>query len=531
MTVVYHWAGLIFALYGLNFALSFHNVWPTLWIMSRHEISIEITTLVFVIWLWSRRSNIPRIFLNLAAGVLTAMTIGRYAEVTAPALYGRPVNIYWDAQFLPHVAEMLIQSAHPVLLPLGIIVILFILYSLFILLRAALERIVSACRTVQERRVVGITSSFLLALYLAGYAGAPVSKLHLFSLPVSGMFIQQAGFVAAVANADEILDILTREKPLGDFPLPKLGKTDVILHFIESYGAVAFDAPEIAAAITPSRNHLAEEISRSGRRVVSAMVVSPTFGGGSWLAHSSVMTGLNINDQSTYNLLLTRKVPTLSTRFTALGYRSVALMPGLRNEWPEGRFYNFAYIYGAPELRYEGPAFGWWTIPDQYSMMRLKELELDRSERSPLFVMFTAISSHMPFRPTPPYQPDWSRMLTDQPYDEAVVREALSSLPEWTNLRPAYAGTLTYTFEYLAGFVREQANRDFLWILIGDHQPAASVSGEGVRWDSPVHIISTNNQLIEALLQHGFVEGLVPDSKPIGPMHSLSPMLLGILRD
>ncbi len=98
-------------------------------------------------------------------------------------------------------------------------------------------------------------------------------------------------------------------------------------------------------------------------------------------------------------------------------------------------------------------------------------------------------------------------------------------------MRPAYAGTLVYTFEYLAGFMRQQPDRNILWVIIGDHQPAASVSGEGVRWDAPIHIISTNDQLLDALLQHGFVEGLTPADKPLGPMHELSPLLLSVLRD
>ena len=41
--------------------------------------------------------------------LMLALTLGRYAEVTAPALYGRPVNLYWDAQHLPKVAAMLAE--------------------------------------------------------------------------------------------------------------------------------------------------------------------------------------------------------------------------------------------------------------------------------------------------------------------------------------------------------------------------------------------------------------------------------------
>ena len=41
------------------------------------------------------------------------LTIGRYADVTAPALYGRPMNLYWDARHLPNVGAMLAEVATP----------------------------------------------------------------------------------------------------------------------------------------------------------------------------------------------------------------------------------------------------------------------------------------------------------------------------------------------------------------------------------------------------------------------------------
>lgn len=525
------WITLVLALYGLNLCLSFHNVWPTPWVTTRHEVSIEIAILLFGLWLWLRwKRHIPPRLPGILAFIMMILTIGRYAEVTAPALYGRPVNIYWDARFIPHVIEMLVEAAHPLLVFALFAGAMLSLTGLFLLIRLALRRVAQACLHPIEHRAVALLTSALIALYLVGLAGVPVKRLHLYSLPVSAMLWQQAGFIGAAIGADETLDALTQEQPLGDYPLPKLGGADVMIHFVESYGAVAFDAPEIAATIADSRAELANAITATGRRVVSAFVESPTFGGGSWLAHSSVMTGLDIDHNGTYNLLLTRDVPTLSTRFRALGYRPVALMPGLRSEWPEGVFYRFEHIYGAAEINYRGPDFGWWRIPDQYSLARLDSLELDKPARPPLFVMFTSISSHMPFRPTPLYQPDWSRILGDTPFDEPALGAALAQLPEWTNMRPAYAGTLIYTFEYLAGFLREQAGRDLLLIVIGDHQPPATVSGEGARWDAPVHVISSNQALLETLKQQGFVDGLIPEQRPIGPMFGLSPMLLEALR-
>jgi hypothetical protein len=528
---IYKWGGLAVALYVLNFALTFHNVWPTLWITTQNELSFEIASILLILAIWMRRrQSVSTRVVSLLAAVLTVMTIGRYAEVTAPALYGRPVNIYWDAQYLPHVAEMLIEAAHP-LLVLGLLAgIVLALGGLYSLLRLALMRVATACTRREEQGLVGGLTALLVVVYLSGIVGVPIKKLRIYSIPVSHMVFEQAGFIMGALGADEQFAELVKQDPLGDFALTKLRGADVIVHFIESYGATAFDSPGIAETLEPSRVELAAAIQATQRRVVSAFVVSPTFGGGSWLAHSSFMSALDIDNNGTYNLLLTRKQPTLSTRFTALGYRSLALMPGLRSEWPEGIFYRFAQIYGSKEIDYRGPEFGWWRIPDQYTLARFADLELNKTGRKPLFLMFTAISSHMPFRPTPPYQPDWSRALDDNPYDEAAIQASMALLPEWTNMQPSYAGTLVYTFQYLAGFLRQQADRDMFWIVIGDHQPAASVSGEGARWDAPVHIITANDAIIEELLKIGFVEGLTPSPRPISEMYELTPRLLNALR-
>lgn len=50
---------------------------------------------------------------------------------------------------------------------------------------------------------------------------------------------------------------------------------------------------------------------------------------------------------------------------------TVAVMPGLRYAWPEGAVYEFTAIYNAERLDYRGPAYGWWVIPDQYSLYRI----------------------------------------------------------------------------------------------------------------------------------------------------------------
>ena len=201
-------------------------------------------------------------------------------------------------------------------------------------------------------------------------------------------------------------------------------------------------------------------------------------------------------------------------------------MPGLRQRWPEGAFYRFDDIYSAERLAYHGPQFGWWSIPDQFSLARLDELELARQPRAPVFAFFPTISTHTPFSPTPPYQPDWRRMLSDHPYDTDDWERSFDEPPDWLNLGPSYAGALSYDYEVLAGFVQAQADRDIVLIVVGDHQPPAAVSGKGASWDVPVHVIASRQRLLERLRAHGFRDGLTPRRPTLARMNALLPILL-----
>ena len=51
------------------------------------------------------------------------LIVGRYVDVTAPALWGRDLNFYWDLRFLPDVAAMLVgASRQAVLLGTGVVI-------------------------------------------------------------------------------------------------------------------------------------------------------------------------------------------------------------------------------------------------------------------------------------------------------------------------------------------------------------------------------------------------------------------------
>jgi phosphoglycerol transferase MdoB-like AlkP superfamily enzyme len=240
------------------------------------------------------------------------------------------------------------------------------------------------------------------------------------------------------------------------------------------------------------------------------------------------MSGFEVRESGSYAKLLTQQRDTLPKLFKAHGYRAVALMPGLKSAWPEGVFYGFDTIYGEQEIDYRGPDFGWWRIPDQYALASLHVLEPRRAERTPLFVFLPTINTHIPFLPTPPYQSDWARLHTAEPFDAATVAASVARTPDWESLGGPYGESFAYTFTYLAGYLREQADSDGVLVLLGDHQPASSVAGLGARWEVPAHIVTRRDDIAAALLAAGFIEGveLRPQQPTLGAMPELTRVLL-----
>ena len=156
------------------------------------------------------------------------------------------------------------------------------------------------------------------------------------------------------------------------------------------------------------------------------------------------------------------------------------------------------------------------------------ELEAHTDSHAPLLVFMPTINTHIPFLPVPPYQADWSRVLKADPYTADDVEARLAPVPDWEALGGPYADSFVYTFTYLAGYVRDRAGADQTLVLLGDHQPAASVAGVGARWDVPVHVITSHADIAAALVAAGFVEGvaLAPQQRPIATLPQLSALLL-----
>lgn len=519
----------VLALLVLNAFLSMTNWWPTPFVELDKRIAPEFVLLwIAILLLVWRLHTLPPRLIAVLAGVYLLLVLGRYFDTTAPALFGRNINLYWDALQIPRVLWVTLKS-YPLwialLVPAALLLLLWLVYQ------ALRVSIIVAARdaapyALRRRWTLAVTAAAFV-LVTANFYGVRATW-PVVSRPVLPTYVRQVQLLASAFASRNLEQVLPPSPPFHS-DLGALSDADVYLFFLESYGRVAFSNPAAYAQLKPARDALAAQIAASGKHVVSAFVGSTTFGGGSELAHVSLLSGIDTGDPMRHDLLLTTKRPTLVSLFRARGYETHGFYPALTWDWPEKVFYGFDKFTDARDLGYKGPKLGYWTVPDQFALARYEQLHPLTRASPKRFTLFTSITSHMPFHPVPPYQPDWQKVLSATPFDAAQMARVDAQKVDWFNMFPGYVGMIEYNYQWLAGYLAQPKARDSFMILLGDHQPAANVTGEGATWEVPVHIISAHPELLQRFVVRGFKPGLEPAPTKIGALFDLTSILLEAL--
>lgn len=527
----------VIALLALNSALSFSTWWPTPGIVLEARIAPEFVGLWLVLLAavaWHRA--LSRRQVAFIAAIYLLLVLGRYVDVTVPSLFGRPVNLFWD---LPQIPRFLWVSAQGLAAwqslaitgaAVGLIAALYLALRLAVGV-AARDVVPYALRTPWAWAATGVA----VLIAAANYAGVKATWGFV-SKPVVPTYWRQARLLAAAAlpgtakaviPEGSVIDAAMAGGPEGARrALGALRGRDVYLMFIESYGAVLYDDPRAAAPMRELRERFAGDLAAGGWQVVSAFVRSPTFAGASDLAHLGLLSGLDLSDPMRHDVLLTTQRPTLIGLFRAAGYQTIGLYPAVSWEWPERAYYGYDIYLEGRALGYRGPKLGYWWIPDQFAFARLDQLHPRAADAPPRLVFFPTITTHLPFSPVPPFQPDWHRLLGEQPFAAEDTTRALAEAPNWTNMFPDYLRMFDYTYRWLGAWLRRPEPREAIYVLLGDHQPAANVTGEGASWDVPVHVVSRDAALLRRFVERGFRAGLEPPRQALGPMHELTGVML-----
>ena len=91
--------------------------------------------------------------------------------------------------------------------------------------------------------------------------------------------------------------------PASDLLTGLRGK-DVIIAFVESYGQVAVQGTSFSPGVDAVLRRRTASLARAGWSARSALLTSPTFGGISWLAHSTLQSGLWVDSTQRYDELV-----------------------------------------------------------------------------------------------------------------------------------------------------------------------------------------------------------------------------------
>lgn len=296
----------------------------------------------------------------------------------------------------------------------------------------------------------------------------------------------------------------------GDQLLSGLRGKNVILTFVESYGRVATQDSSISAPIDALLDAGTKSLHAAGYDARSGFLTSSTVGGGSFLAHATLQSGLWVNTQQRYNELTSGNRLTLSDTFRNAGWRTVNDAPENGGPWPQGPFFGYQKIYDGFNVGYHGPKFSYAAIPDQYTMKTFQDKELAPGH-PPVMAEIDLISSHSPWAPIPKMVP-WNAVGNGSIYDPqpAEGTQASSILSSAAKLQVAYGQSIQYSLNTLISYVQNYGDKNLVLIFLGDHQPASIITGEGATHDVPITIVAKDPAVLAKISGWGWQDGLRP---------------------
>jgi hypothetical protein len=377
-------------------------------------------------------------------------------------------------------------------------------------------------RRASVRALVPLTAVWAVCagLSLQFVPGAPLASDSTAGLAVA----QVRGIHDALADQRQFAQGLNGADPEASVPasdvLTGLRGKDVLIVFVESYGQVAVQGTSFSPGVDAVLRQSTASLANAGWSSQSAWLTSPTFGGISWLAHSTLQSGLWVNTQQRYNELLGSHRFTLSDAFDEAGWHTVADDPSDNRYWAPGAyFYHYDQLFQRHNVGYQGPAFSYASMPDQYTLAAFQRNELTPGHK-PVMAEIDLVSSHTPWAPLPAMVP-WNQVGNGSIFDP-MPAQGPSAITVWRNsstVRQFYGQSVQYSLQALTSWVTELNDPNLVLIFLGDHQPSETVSGTQPTHNVPIAIVARDPSVFKQIAPWGWQDGLMPGpSAPLEPM-------------
>ncbi|HEU5470746.1 MAG TPA: sulfatase [Actinophytocola sp.] len=509
---VISWALTAVAALLVLFALVGPNELDRLGVLAFLRVPIEgLAVAGLMLVLPGRARRVAAVLIGVLLGLLIIIKL---ADMGFTAVLDRPFDPVLDWAFFQFGLEFLslsVGKAGAIAAAVGAAVLALVLLALMPLAVLRLARQVTAHRRTSTRAVIVLGVVWVSCAVLGVRIGdGPVASHDAATIARDRVVMIGAGIADQRAFAEQAAVDAFRDTP-GSKLLTGLRGKDVILAFVESYGRVALDDPEFGPQVGAMLDAGSQRLRAAGFASRSAYLTSSTAGGGSWLAHSTLLSGLWVDNQQRYRTLVTSDRLTLNGAFQRAQWRTVGVMPAITRAWPEGDFYGYDHVYTAHNSGYQGPPFFYATMPDQYTLAALQRNERAGTDRAPVMAEIAMLSSHTPFAPVPPLL-DWNTIGDGTVYNgmPASLEHPEDIWDDRDKSRAAYAHSIEYSVSSLISFMENYGDDNLVLIFLGDHQPAPMITGDGASRDVPITIVARDPAIFDRIADWNWHDGLKP---------------------
>ncbi|MDX3695391.1 sulfatase [Streptomyces europaeiscabiei] len=478
----------------------------------------------------------PRLVAAIGIGVgLAALVVVKALDIGFNQFLGRGFNVVLDWGLLDDAESYVKDTLGSTGARAAVIGLVALVLLLFVVMALAVVRLVNLLARERDRATRGTIIAGAVWITCAALGLTPIENTAVASRSTIG-FVQdrwarvqetlrdEAAF-AKEAKKDRFADVP------GDRLLTGLRGKDVMITFIESYGRAALEDPAIAPGVNGALDEEGKALTGAGFAAKSGWLTSATYGGSSWLGHSTFLTGLWIDNQSRYRTVTAGERLTLPGAFHKSGaWRTVGIVPGVQKNWPEGDFYGLDKVYDSRDLGYQGPKFSWSTMPDQYALTAFERLEAAKKGGKPLMSEIILTSSHQPWAPLPEMV-GWDEVGDGSVYKgiEKAGKDPADVFTDPVKVKEEYGKSVQYSLHSLLQYVEKYGDENTVLVFLGDHQPMASVSGNGAGHDVPVTIVAHDPKVLDRIDDWGWSDGLRPgDDAPVWRMDSFRDRFLTV---
>ncbi|MDX3135762.1 sulfatase [Streptomyces europaeiscabiei] len=470
----------------------------------------------------------PRLVAAVGIGVgLAALVVVKALDIGFNQFLGRGFNVVLDWGLLDDAESYVKDTLGSAGARAAVIGLVALVLLLFVVMALAVVRLVNLLARERDRATRSTIIAGAVWITCAALGLTPIGNTAVASRSTIG-FVQDRWARAQETLRDEAAFAEEAKKDRfadvpGDRLLTGLRGKDVMITFIESYGRAALEDPAVAPGVNGALDEEGKALTGAGFAAKSGWLTSATYGGSSWLGHSTFLTGLWIDNQSRYRTVTAGERLTLPGAFHKSGaWRTVGIVPGVQKNWPEGDFYGLDKVYDSRDLGYQGPKFSWSTMPDQYALTAFERLEAAKKGGKPLMSEIILTSSHQPWAPLPEMV-GWDEVGDGSVYEgiEKAGKDPADVFTDPVKVKEEYGKSVQYSLHSLLQYVEKYGDENTVLVFLGDHQPMASVSGNGAGHDVPVTIVAHDPKVLDRIDDWGWSDGLRPgDDAPVWRMDS-----------